>query len=67
MAAKVNLTCNECGKKFKVSPNNPDPTCPKCGSVDFDVADVFAPRPVTRKVVFRNYATGPWDFHPEVA
>jgi len=37
--SKVKLVCNECGKKYAVSPNNPDPQCPKCNSVDFDVVN----------------------------
>lgn len=38
--AKMNLECLECGKKFKVSPLNLDPECPKCGGVDLEVAYV---------------------------
>lgn len=34
---RVALECLECGKKFKVSPNASDPSCPKCGGVDWDV------------------------------
>lgn len=38
---KVKLTCNECGKKRSVSVNgNYNDRCPKCGGVDWDVADV---------------------------
>lgn len=37
MRVKVKLTCNECGKKFSVSPRNPYPRCPKCHGVDWDV------------------------------
>lgn len=59
--AKMVLSCNECGKKFKVSESNPDPSCPKCGSVDFDVEGIV------RKVVYRNYSVGPFDFGPEAA
>lgn len=33
----VALRCNECGKRFRVSPNAADPDCPRCGSVDFEV------------------------------
>jgi tRNA(Ile2) C34 agmatinyltransferase TiaS len=50
----MRLKCNECGKRFKVSPKNSDPECPKCGGVDVDVDDVV--------VVYRNYSTGPHDF-----
>jgi predicted nucleic acid-binding Zn-ribbon protein len=59
----MKLKCNECGKRFKVSPKNSDPQCPKCGGVDVDV-DVDAPEvvQVLRKVVHRNYSTGPHDF-----
>jgi len=38
--AKVKLVCNECGKKFSVSPMNLDPRCPKCHGVDWDVAEL---------------------------
>ena len=34
---KVRLKCNECGRKFSVSPNASDPECPKCHGVDWDV------------------------------
>ena len=27
---KIKMECLECGKKFSVSPRNPDPQCPKC-------------------------------------
>lgn len=43
--AKMNLSCNECGKRFKVSPNNSDPQCPACGGVDFEVELVSFYRP----------------------
>lgn len=33
----VTLICNECGKKWRVSPNASDPQCPKCNSVDWEV------------------------------
>ena len=36
-AEKVRLVCQECGKKWKVSPNANDPQCPKCGGVDWEV------------------------------
>jgi len=36
-APKIRLVCNECGRKFSVSPNAADPQCPKCGGVDWDV------------------------------
>jgi PHP family Zn ribbon phosphoesterase len=68
--AKMAVTCNECGKKFKVSPSNSDPRCPKCGGVDVDVDYVsvrIVPAAAARKVVFRNYAAGPFDFFPEAA
>jgi tRNA(Ile2) C34 agmatinyltransferase TiaS len=55
----MKLKCNECGKRFKVSPKNSDPQCPNCGGVDVDVDDVVV---VSRKVVYRNYSTGPHDF-----
>jgi rRNA maturation endonuclease Nob1 len=45
-SAKMNLVCNECGKRFKVSPSNPDPSCPNCGGVDHDVESVSFYRPV---------------------
>lgn len=57
--AKVSLKCNECGKRFKVSPNAADPSCPKCGGVDWEVESEFAP---VRTVRYRNYSTGPWDW-----
>lgn len=59
---KINVECMECGKKFKLS--NPDSSCPKCGSVDLEVADYSPP---VRKVVYRNYSAGPWDVMPEAA
>jgi hypothetical protein len=34
---KVTLTCQECGKKWKVSSNANDPDCPKCGGTDYEV------------------------------
>lgn len=34
---RIALKCNECGRNFKVSPNAADPSCPKCGGVDWDV------------------------------
>lgn len=33
---RVKLTCNECGKRWNVSPSS-DPQCPKCNSVDYEV------------------------------
>ena len=38
-ADKVRMKCNECGKRFSVSPNAADPECPKCHGVDWDVDD----------------------------
>jgi Zn finger protein HypA/HybF involved in hydrogenase expression len=37
---KVKMECMECGKKFSISMNNPDPSCPKCHGVDVDVAEL---------------------------
>ncbi len=34
---KIPLHCHECGKKWSVSASNPDPQCPQCGSVDYEV------------------------------
>jgi len=34
---RVAVRCNECGRRWSVSPNA-DPQC-KCGGVDFDVVD----------------------------
>ncbi len=34
---KISLTCNECGKKFKVGVRTYDPSCPKCGGCDYEV------------------------------
>jgi Zn finger protein HypA/HybF involved in hydrogenase expression len=39
--AKMALKCNECGKAFRVSDSNPDPQCPRCNSVDFEVEGVI--------------------------
>jgi len=62
----MKLECNECHKRFTVSAKNMDPRCPYCGGVDVDVEDFFfSPKP--RKVVSRNYSTGPFDFAPESA
>lgn len=36
---RIALKCNECNKTFRVSPNAYDPSCPKCGGVDWDVID----------------------------
>lgn len=36
-AIRIALDCQECGKVYRVSPNNPDPQCPQCGSVDYEV------------------------------
>jgi len=44
--ARVNVVCNECGKKFKAA--NPE-RCPNCKGVDLDV-DYAA--------VFKAYAVG---------
>lgn len=38
-AGRVALKCNECGKRFSVSPNAADPQCPKCHGVDWEVDD----------------------------
>jgi hypothetical protein len=35
---RIRLVCNECGRKFSVSPNAADPQC-KCGSVDWECAE----------------------------
>ena len=35
-AVRIGLQCNECGKKWRVSPNS-DPQCPKCNGVDYEV------------------------------
>jgi len=35
--AKFSVECMECGKKFKTA-GSADTCCPKCGSVDIDVA-----------------------------
>jgi predicted RNA-binding Zn-ribbon protein involved in translation (DUF1610 family) len=35
---RIPLVCQECGKKWTVSPNAADPECPKCGGVDFEVS-----------------------------
>jgi ribosomal protein L44E len=35
----VALRCNECGTKFRVSPNAVGPYCPTCDSFDWDVLD----------------------------
>ena len=35
---KISVQCNECGKKWRVSPNA-DPQFPKCNSVDFEVLE----------------------------
>jgi hypothetical protein len=35
-AERIALQCNECGRKWKVSPNS-DPQCSRCNSVDFEV------------------------------
>ena len=62
----MKLECKECGKRFTVSAKNMTPSCPKCGGVDVEVEDFFfCPKP--RKVVARNYSTGPYDLLPEVA
>jgi Zn finger protein HypA/HybF involved in hydrogenase expression len=39
----MKLECMECGKKFKS--NNADTCCPKCGSVDLELAAEFYYRP----------------------
>jgi hypothetical protein len=36
---KTKVECLECGRKFAVSPINPDPRC-TCGSVDLDVCEL---------------------------
>jgi Zn finger protein HypA/HybF involved in hydrogenase expression len=35
---RIKLTCNECGKVWRVSPNS-DPQCPKCNGVDYEVSE----------------------------
>lgn len=35
---KITLVCNECGKRWRVSPKAADPQCPKCNSIDYEVA-----------------------------
>lgn len=37
-AVKITVVCNECGKRWKVSPCS-DPQCPRCNSVDFEVKE----------------------------
>ena len=44
-SAKINLVCLECGKRFKVSGANPDPECPSCGGVDYEVEYMSFYRP----------------------
>lgn len=34
---RIALTCNECGKKWKIG-LNADPQCPKCNGVDYEVS-----------------------------
>lgn len=36
---RITLECQECGKKWRVSPNANDPECPKCGGIDYEVRD----------------------------
>jgi hypothetical protein len=35
---KIPVICNECQKRWKVSPNS-DPQCPRCNGVDFEVRE----------------------------
>jgi endogenous inhibitor of DNA gyrase (YacG/DUF329 family) len=36
---RILVQCNECGKRWKVSPQA-DPQCSRCNSVDIDVVEV---------------------------
>jgi predicted RNA-binding Zn-ribbon protein involved in translation (DUF1610 family) len=36
---RIPVVCNECGRKFSLSPNAVDPHCSKCGGVDIDLRD----------------------------
>jgi predicted RNA-binding Zn-ribbon protein involved in translation (DUF1610 family) len=38
-AAKVKVICNECGRKWQVSPNAVALECAKCGGADIDVRE----------------------------
>lgn len=33
----VRVRCNECGRRWSVSPNAPTPQCSRCNSVDVEV------------------------------
>jgi hypothetical protein len=37
--AKVAVRCNECGRKWKVSPNAATLECARCGGCDIDPID----------------------------
>jgi hypothetical protein len=37
-AVKIPVRCNECGRKWQVSPNS-DPQCARCNSVDIEVRE----------------------------
>jgi len=37
--ARVKVVCNECGRKWQVSPNAVTLECAKCGGVDIDVRE----------------------------
>lgn len=38
-ASRMTLVCLECDKRFTVAVDHPDPRCPKCRSVDLEVAE----------------------------
>lgn len=61
--AKMEMICNECGKKFKAAASKVEVSCPKCKGVDVEPEY----KPIIRKVVFRNYSAGPFDFLGEAA
>ena len=41
LRVRISLTCNECGKTWRVSPDS-DPQCPRCNGVDYEVSDEAA-------------------------